>query len=468
MKYAGARSGKLAVMRPRFAITVISTVAGVAGALACRQIAGITDSPPMDPTTSACGLPYGSSACASCASRSCCGESSACATEAAACGLYESCVGACNGDPTCRAQCEVDHPAGTASTVSALSACLASYCADECGVPCGGTAGLAVPPDAAPGFQSCLGGSGCSEVLACASSTSCDAVNRCFAACPTNDCIDTCMADHGVDPAWWLFDAGAAPLTPTFASFAKARASCAKQAGNDWACVGRLSMPPVEASATTLETVVNDLTTSAPLAGATVTACTVDDVDCSRDPPWATGQTDELGRLSMSVPVLAGPPAGYLKVISTTTVPTYSYWGAGLAWSRYVFSPGRSGANTNGVLVITAAEAQALNSGGLTDAGTLDPNRAIVMVYVEDCLAAPAAGVLVTLSNADGETVTTNGLGVRTSTTDTGALLTFSTVRPGQGTVTATPVGLSQAAAVVAFTAHAGALNFVNVRPTAM
>jgi hypothetical protein len=57
--------------------------------IACRQLVGITDSPPTDLTSTLCGLPYGTNVCASCASASCCSESTACAADPS-CAAFEN------------------------------------------------------------------------------------------------------------------------------------------------------------------------------------------------------------------------------------------------------------------------------------------------------------------------------------------------------------------------------------------
>ena len=116
------------------------------------------DNPPADLSTNACGLPYGTTTCASCASTSCCAESNACVGDPDFCAPYESCLGACNGDPACRSKCTIDHPvpAVNAAPVSALSACLVSHCEDECGLACGGFAGYLSMPDAATGAHHAL------------------------------------------------------------------------------------------------------------------------------------------------------------------------------------------------------------------------------------------------------------------------------------------------------------------------
>src|SRR5580700_868830 len=103
-------------MSPRVALSTRRSVRLLAAAAilvglfaACRQLVGITDSPPEDLVTSICGLPYGTNACASCVSTSCCTESTACAASAA-CAANQTCVGKCNGDPQCRSQCMISDP----------------------------------------------------------------------------------------------------------------------------------------------------------------------------------------------------------------------------------------------------------------------------------------------------------------------------------------------------------------------
>src|ERR1700677_2428390 len=95
----------------------ITTALAAAGG--CRQIAGISDSPPQALTSTVCGLPYGTSTCAACVNESCCASSTACAADDA-CAAYEGCLGQSAGDPERRSQCGIDHPGGVASDVIAL------------------------------------------------------------------------------------------------------------------------------------------------------------------------------------------------------------------------------------------------------------------------------------------------------------------------------------------------------------
>ncbi len=139
------------------AIGAVAIIVATTSLLSCRQIAGITSNPVEDLTTRSCGLPYGSNACASCASASCCSESTTCAADPV-CAAYEGFLGQCNGDADCRSQCTIDHRVGTSSDVSALSACLASTCETACGLGCGALAGYITEPrnGGATSCQTCV------------------------------------------------------------------------------------------------------------------------------------------------------------------------------------------------------------------------------------------------------------------------------------------------------------------------
>ena len=158
----------------------------ILGVIACRQIAGIADSPPEALTAAACGLTYGTDSCASCIATSCCAESTACAASPV-CSPLASCLGKCDGDATCQSHCTIDNPVGAAveTDVSALSACIASSCESACGLTCGALAASISPPDAAAGCQSCLEVNACPLAQSCASSVDCDVDQRCVVGCPT-------------------------------------------------------------------------------------------------------------------------------------------------------------------------------------------------------------------------------------------------------------------------------------------
>jgi hypothetical protein len=446
------------------ATSILSVAWAISG---CGQILGVDEyhvaqKAPENTGNTVCGLSYGTNACAACARTTCCDEATACAANAA-CNAYETCLGACpRGDAACRARCGIDHPSGTAAEVSALSACLVTHCETDCGLTCGALAGWAVEPDAAAAFQTCMASNSCDPVRACASSVDCDAATRCFAACPTNDCIDTCMASRGADPAWWFPDATVSDATSTFVGFARARTACAADAGGYWECVGHVSWPSVQVANTTIQTVVVDASNKTAHSGIDVEACGQLDLACT--PPWAAGQTDSAGRVSLDVPALG---AGYLKLISPTTVDSYNYWGFPLTHARYVFGPGRSGAAKSGISIFTTDALAMLGQPiAAVDAGTADPNRGTVAVVVEDCLAAVAAGVEVTLSTADSKTIAFSVGGSPTvPVTDSSGALVFINVPLGPLTVTAIPRVLGKPSGKVDASARLG-FTLVNLRPT--
>jgi hypothetical protein len=379
-------------------------------------------------------------------------------------------LGACpQGDFSCRAQCQIDHPAGTEFKVSALSACLVTHCEKECGLTCGALAGWAVEPDAAVPFQTCMASNSCDQVRACASSAACDAVVRCIPACPSDDCTDTCMASRGLDIAWFYAppDAGKSALTSTYADFVKARTTCSSVAGNYWECVGHLSWRPVNAAYTALQTKVEELG-AGPFAQLEVAVCGVPDTECST--PWASGQTDDAGMVTLQVPLPNAGPAlhSFARMRSTTTsstqvIPTYAYEAWPLTEARHISSQGRITGDQSGYPVGTSsAVALEQSASGVTP----DPTRGIVAVVVKDCMGVRAPGVSVALSTADSQTVTVDSQFVRSgSIVDTSGGLDFLNAPVGPARVTANAPGIGPLG-TVDVSVRRSATTFVVFRPT--
>ena len=320
-----------------------------------------------------------------------------------------------------------------------------THCESDCGLACGALAGWAVEPDAAAAFQSCMTGS-CEQERACAGSAGCDAVTRCYVACPTPDCITTCVASRGVDPGWCFADAGATDASSTSTGFARAASACASVSGNYWECVGHVSWPPVQAATTTLQNRVTDSSSGMTISGMKVEACGTEDIECNA--PWAVDYTDSSGWVSMQVPLLpASSTAGYLKVTlapmtSSASVRTYGYWGFPLSQARCVDYSCDLGVNAWGFA--TPAETQTLVNTLAPeefDGGMADPSRGIVAVVVGDCLQHRAAGVEVTLSTADSHTAAVNTTNFARSApiTDSNGEIVFVFVPAGPATVTAFP-----------------------------
>ncbi len=377
-------------------VVAIVAFAAISGALSCRQIVGIMDNPPADLSTNACGLPYGTTTCASCASTSCCAESNACVGDPDFCAPYESCLGACNGDPACRSKCTIDHPvpAVNAAPVSALSACLVSHCEDECGLACGGFAGYLSMPDAATGCASCLekNGSGCSDERACGTSAECDTFWRCWLACPTPDCQWACAPEH---------DAGAATFRPLQLDFAGA---CAAECGYGayWACAGHIEWPAAKSSTVENVDVVYDFSSQSPVAGATVSVCAGCPCPQPNTPLLAQGSTDDAGVFTLAWQQQVSP-AGIgstycWQVTAPGYLPTFAYSTDPISeprWSNGDY-PFPNGKTTVGLALVTpAAQQENANASGY------DGGRGTLGVGVFDCLFSPADGVEVTIDSRD-------------------------------------------------------------------
>jgi hypothetical protein len=82
-------------------------------------------------TPPACGgLGSDLAACDSCMKSQCCDEASACGSSQS-CFNYWDCVVECDGDPSCRAECEDSYPSGV-GPYEGLSSCLLDNCYMQC------------------------------------------------------------------------------------------------------------------------------------------------------------------------------------------------------------------------------------------------------------------------------------------------------------------------------------------------
>ena len=412
------------------------------------QIAGISDSPPEALTSTLCGLPYGTSTCAACARESCCAESMACAADEA-CAAYEGCLGACNGDPECRSQCNVDHPAGVAVDVIALSTCLASHCESACGLTCGGVADLVSPPSAARACEQCMTTNTCGQASACGSSASCTGYLRANSAFTTVDSAEVyeeslCAGDAanglslGIDGFTYVcgshpgIDTDAAASQTTGYFWRTCSSVCA--GGHDWTCVGDVHWPPPKAPTCTIAYRLNDfLPPNSPIGGALLQVCAPMDGSCQE--PLAHGMTDDSGTISLQVSNLPSAALlglnGFTRVTGPGLLPTDMYWGFPLVeeslpvWAMQA--------------VTLAENKEFLAQVPVTQSEELGQ----LSVWVLDCLNTPAPGVTVTL-NGDASTKGLSTAGLPTTTTDANGLIFFVNVPPGLTTITATPGGLDK------------------------
>jgi hypothetical protein len=424
----------------------------VVGTSGCRQVAGIEDTPPTDLVTVACGLPYGTTSCASCAGASCCIESTACAGDPS-CLAFEKCFGPCNGDPQCWAQCLHDFPS-SAPTVTALSACMAKSCDSQCGLTCGAFVGGIVKPDAATECQSCIVSHACAQGLACARSASCDAVARCFnQACSTIDCQDSCELANGLDPAYsWEPDGGTGGL---YGAFSAAAGLCKSACAEDWSCIGHVAWPsPTLATATdTYHFWVRDYPMGTPVPDASVTLCNVQDPACAVS--YRSGTTDPSGEVSLPFQNtgIAGAQqsglVGFLRIAADGYMPSDYYWTHSLSQSQmYSYTE-----------ISTLAEWQSL-AAQLNLNLMQDPMRGIVTIEAYGCpgLAASQAGIKVNISSTDMWTQSfTTSSGVATDVTDSVGLLVFFNVPAGPFTWTTTAMAVGKQAGTGRAAVRAGA-----------
>jgi len=448
------------MQRREWGLGLVAVVTAIVSVFGCRQLVGITDNPPEDLVTSICGLPYGTNTCASCVNTNCCTESTACAADPA-CAAYEGCFGNCNGEPTCWARCLADFPA-SGSDVTALSVCTVSNCEAQCNLTCGAFAATPVQPDAAVACQSCIANKACAQTLACARSSDCDAIQRCVPACATQDCADTCLTAHGVDPGYSFEPDGG--NGGVWGVLSKAYAACSTQCAfsSDWSCVGHRSWPEAPMGQATYHFWVKDFKSGNPVPGATVKLC--DFQDASQDNPCsaylAMATTDTAGSVSLpfqNAQDIGGQQNyglnGFLMVTSpadapagSIITPSFYYWGFPLSQAAmYSYSE-----------VSTPGELQ-------TDWATLNvapnPNRGTVAVAVYDCApvdGANVAGVQVTLSTADRTTQSFTTMGAATNVTDSAGILIFTNVPTGVFQVTATPLTLGKPSSQVTANVWAG------------
>jgi hypothetical protein len=435
------------------AIGLAAAAAATTSVFACQQLVGIPDNPPASTAVNACGLPYGTNACASCVATSCCNESSACAASPV-CAAYETCLGKSNGDWQTRTQCAIDHPVGGSSEVSPLSACLATHCVNECGLTCGGLAANYTVPDHAAMCQQCVTGSSfCAPERACASSEACDALVRCRLACETSDCIDGCLS---------TYDAGANLFASLIGVFHGAcSAPCAF--GKDWTCVGRVSWPNRKAATTAFTVDVQDYSTGAPLSGVDLSVCDGNDLACN-PPHLADGQTDSTGRAVMQVPNQEQGDGfglnGYLQFTSPNAVSTLLYWGFPLSESAFTL--------TDNAFFFTAA--RLIRPADLQQQATslkivLDPNLGVLFVWVTDCHNRPAPGVQVTPTNVSGLRAV-YGQDSTAMATGPNGQLTFFNVQPGTVDLTAVPLVPGKASSHVSVLVRPGFVTVVGMLPT--
>jgi hypothetical protein len=440
------------------------TVLAVGGAaFSCRQIVGINASPQEDLTSTACGLPYGTNACASCASAACCGESSACAADAVFCAPYESCLSACKGDPACRSQCTIDHkvPASSAGPVSALSACVAANCAESCGLTCGAFAGYLSEPDASTACQNCLVQSSCDDARGCGTSAECDAFWRCQLACQTFDCKAACASEH---------EAGAGLFRPLYKDFSGACAAACGY-GDYWACAGHVSWPASESETVTLTWWVYDFDSQKGVAGADVSICTACPCPTAATPVLKQGQTDAAGFFTLQYPQMLSPTGIGTPICVQTSapgyLPTFTYFEFPISQPSFSIDDNLTPKTSVGIALQTQSAQQVDN--GANGAG-YDAGRGTVGVGAYDCLGSPGTGVDVAINVRDPALLALGAIDAGPDAWPTASVTNgrayFLSVPPGTVTLTATLPGRAVAVSQISVSVIGATTTQVAMVPT--
>jgi hypothetical protein len=440
----------------------VLALAVTASAVACRQLVGITDNPPMGPGET-CGLADAGSACGECTITFCCSESTAC-TASAACAPYEACLSTCDGHPRCRAQCALENPVGTTSEVAALDTCLASHCESACGLSCGGIASVLSPPDAAVPCQACLVANACAAGQACAASLDCNTLVQCVLACTTDDCRQACTIGN---------DTGSALVGPIISTWVEAcHAACAR--GADWECVGSVGYPiPTGAGKTKVTIEVTSEAEGTPVPGLNVAYCEGESLNCQygatgSSQPAAQGHTNDAGLVTFEVPDdLDRTFLDYLDISSPSgsIAPTLYYFGFELTEPTFELITQPSPAFiTSPAPTVTPSTLSTFYS--LGTGSTQKPGTGTLVVVVTDCVVGAAAGVRIGTNLPPDAGSTTFYFGGTGGTTGPEGFAFILNLPPGTVAVTATPVSLGRASGSATVFVRAGAVTALALFPT--
>jgi hypothetical protein len=454
-------------------VTALGVLAmSIATLSACRQIVDFRDEPqpdaqtgmptlslgqmPPDAGANACGLGYGTESCADCIRTNCCEESNTCATDTS-CSPYESCAGACAGDPRCRVQCAIDFPPINSDDGPALDACLATHCEGDCGLTCGGAINansyIGGPPEEAAACESCIQANGCDAARACGASAQCAAFRRCWDSCATQDCKTACYSFHDPGPDW-------ASFKDTIGG------SCAVACGrgSDWSCVGRVSWPRPKADTVTFTIEVKDYVSGSTFSNVDVSLCSRMDVDCQN--PVAHGSTGPAGRVVLSfreptVNSFLGLD-GYVQVTSPDIIPYRFYWGGPLSESHYELIDQTVG--NIAIRLFTPNDAKQL---GASIGIPYDPNATGLIAGVNDCELHASSGVQVAAEPTSPAVKEAYGLSRTAMATDMSnpyALIAY--LPEGSVDVVATPLALGKASSRQTVTVRKGWFTFIDMLPT--
>jgi hypothetical protein len=398
----------------RRAIFATATLAVV---VACRQLVGIGDDPPMGPGTTVdsgaaeagpdgpdeagIGVTYTGVACQACLESNCRAQAAACA-ESQPCSAFEQCVGLCAGAPACRAKCVQTVRVGTDDATPVFESCVARSCEAPCGLVCAGVAEVATP-DGALLCQDCYQSQGCSATVTCLSNPACAAFAFCLAEALTPNESFNCselLEDGGVDAS-------------AFESLAENNCASSCEFTSNWSCVDHVIWPPGTSGDLTILLTLFDVLNGPAPPGITAKVCGDSDFPC--DHPSATAVTGPDGTVSLTQHVDAGPvfTNGYVDLSGGDDggiLPEAFFWSFPLSTSPATFA----------VAVGTPAD---VAKAALLLGVTQDPSNGIVFVSGFDCLQLHGSGLTYAIPGAPQPFYESGGIPLAglTSTDGTGA-----------------------------------------------
>jgi hypothetical protein len=399
---------------------------------------GAETSPP--PSLAACGISVATSTCQSCMTAHCCEASDACANDDS-CAEYENCLVPCANDYACRARCLIDHAGKqyVAPEIAPLNQCVATSCANECGLTCG-IADSFAEPDSAPACAACLGSNSCAKWVACGADVDCETVALCAATCVTQDCQLAC--GDGLD-------AGAQLYLTALGNATSCVPTC--NIGSYWECVNDVPPELVRGAGETSLT----LGIAGAGAGVTVTACpSLADQTCT--PSLATTKTDENGNAQFEFDVVNPPALGF-----------YGYFeisGPGLAPELLFLEFPLSEAQSN--LLAWTLTTDTLQ--GYYTRESVEPSantRATVWVEATDCHWIFAPGVTVEATGIDAETKETYNTHGATATDISGFAFFLDAPAPQDITVGVTSPTAGRVATGLTVFTRPGWVSFIVVHP---
>jgi hypothetical protein len=413
--------------------------------------------------------------CSTCAEAHCCGEAAACAGSLP-CGALEGCLAACDGDPACRSQCTRDNPVTDHRLSAALDACLASNCADACGLSCGGLSKLA-DPDAAAACAHCIQVNFCAQAQSCATSLDCQSDLLCRENCVTGDCagacslpddedggrllcLESCASSQCISNCGMSLDSGEA-LYSAFTGPVSGSCSTECEAGNHWSCVGHVQWPAAKSRQRTITVGFVDFIASQGETGVAVKMCAPQDPTCIM--PIDQGVTDGgLVTLTDRTGATNGGTfglEGFFDLSSPSLFPTIVYWGFPLS-------------ETHGLLATPIPVFEALELPAVVAlAGanvTLDPGRGHLAFLAIDCFGNQAVGVTFSASPV-GDAQLFYGAGQTLSSTgptDKSGSGFYFNVPPGSVDLYATPLATGVTASHLSVSVRAGTITEVSLAPT--